>query len=363
MTRVVHVARYRQPMLDRKMAILAGAGEFAVSLVRPAPARALPEPLDGPPIDQVVWLPLIGHNPHTAVYRALTFALQRLRPDLIHAEEEPDSITALQIVCARRLFAPRARLVLHTWQNINRQKRWHVWRVIRTVLAQADGVLGSTAEAVELLHTLGFHGLTDQVPQYGVDLTTFQPAAHRHADTFSILAAGRLIADKGFDTLIDAARLLDVRFRLTLIGDGPERQALEERGRSLNIHDRIDFLSRMSPPQLAAMMARADVLVLPSRTTSVWKEQFGRVLVEAMACGLPIVGSDSGAIPYVVGNAGLIFAEGNVNHLAERLRHLAESPALRAELGASGRQRVADQYSEQQIAARTAAFYRRVLST
>lgn len=346
------------------MALIAAAGDFEIAVLRPSPSRPLAiAPDNERHFSQAIWRRLMGTNPHTAVWRALTFALPRLQPDLIHAEEEPDSIGGLQIAMARRLFAPRARLILHTWQNVNREKRWHVWRVIRTVLSQADGVLCASNEAIDLLRLFGFRGLTAEVPQYGVDLNTFTRAnRHPPSDVFSILYAGRLIPEKGLDTLIDAVGRLNVPWQLTMLGDGPSRASLEAHSRTLRVSDRVHFVRRVPLSDVAQMMVGADVLVLPSRTTPVWKEQYGRVLVEAMACALPIVGSSSGAIPDVVDDAGLVFTEGNAAELADRLQRLAASPGLRHELGERGRVRVAERYSLEKIAAKTADFYRTVMT-
>jgi glycosyltransferase involved in cell wall biosynthesis len=102
-------------------------------------------------------------------------------------------------------------------------------------------------------------------------------------------------------------------------------------------------------------------VVLPSCTTRVWKEQFGRILVEAMACKVPVVGSDSGAIPEVVGNAGLIFPEGDVAMLAECLQRLKESPELRHELAERGYVRATTLYSQEHIGRLSVNFYKEVL--
>jgi len=108
------------------------------------------------------------------------------------------------------------------------------------------------------------------------------------------------------------------------------------------------------PAQYAAM----DVLTLPSRTCPNWKEQFGRVLIEAMACGVPVVGSDSGAIPSVIGDAGLVFPEGNAVALRDHLAALRDDVALRRSLGERGRQRVLACFTQERIAAQTVALYR-----
>ena len=103
-----------------------------------------------------------------------------------------------------------------------------------------------------------------------------------------------------------------------------------------------------------------DALVLPSHTTSTWKEQFGRVLIEAMACATPVVGSDSGEIPHVIGAAGLIYPERDCAALAAQLQLLLDEPRRRAELGGAGRRRVLAYFTMAQIAAQTVAVYRRM---
>jgi len=102
--------------------------------------------------------------------------------------------------------------------------------------------------------------------------------------------------------------------------------------------------------------------VLPSRTSSHWVEQFGRVLIEAMACGVAVVGSDSGEIPHVIGDAGLIFPEGDVAALRKQLARLQGNQALRRELGARGRARVMAHYTQAQVARDTVAFYRELIT-
>jgi glycosyltransferase involved in cell wall biosynthesis len=103
-----------------------------------------------------------------------------------------------------------------------------------------------------------------------------------------------------------------------------------------------------------------DALVVPSLTRGNWKEQFGRVIVEAMACGVPVIGSSSGAIPDVIGEAGLIVPEGDVRALADGLRRLAHHPDLRRRMAERGRQRVLERYTQAYVAAQTVAVYRQI---
>ena len=112
---------------------------------------------------------------------------------------------------------------------------------------------------------------------------------------------------------------------------------------------------------MPAFYRNLDVFILPSRTMSNWKEQFGRVLVEAMACGVPVIGSDSGEIPHVIGDAGVIFPEGDVRALTQKLQQLLVQPVERRHLGAAGRQRVLQQFTMQQIAAQTVQLYEKLM--
>ncbi len=299
------------------------------------------------------------NDPHRALYRTFSFWMPAAQPQLIHAEEEPDSLAALQVALARNLFAPRARLVLHTWQNLNRPKKPHVRAVIRLAFGQAQAILCATEGALRVLREMGYRGPADVIPPVGVDTRLFRPV-HRPptAGRFVVAYAGRLVPEKGVDTLLEALARLGPEVRLKVIGDGPARTALQGLAARLGLGDRVEWLPPVPADRMPEVFARVDVLVLPSRTTPVWKEQLGRVLLEAMACQVPVAGSDSGAIPEVVGDAGLIFPEGDAAALADCLQRLWDTPGLRRELGERGRARVVARYSQDQIAARTAEFYR-----
>jgi glycosyltransferase involved in cell wall biosynthesis len=112
---------------------------------------------------------------------------------------------------------------------------------------------------------------------------------------------------------------------------------------------------------MPAFYAGLDLYVQPSLTRTNWKEQFGRVLIEAMACQVPVIGSDSGEIPHVLGDAGLVFPEGNAAALRAQIETLRSDPSRRAQVGARGRRRVLDNYTQEIIASRTYAFYRRIV--
>jgi glycosyltransferase involved in cell wall biosynthesis len=129
---------------------------------------------------------------------------------------------------------------------------------------------------------------------------------------------------------------------------------------SLRLADRISWLDELHSGDMPAFYHSLDALVLPSLSRRNWVEQFGRVLIEAMACGTPVVGSQSGEIPGVIGDAGLTFPEGDSAALAQHLYRLQHDPRLWADLTHRGRRRVEAQFTQHLVASRTVQVYREI---
>jgi glycosyltransferase involved in cell wall biosynthesis len=378
MIRVAFIARYRDDSMRRKVELLAAEPDLSVHFICPRHWRD--ELLDvSQPSGVVNGVPQTAYamfgranDPHRALYRTLAFGFGAFRPDIIHAEEEPESLAALQIALARRLAAPRARLLLHTWQNLARPLKPHVRAVRRATLRAAAAVFCASTEAADLLQAQGYRRPTPVLPAIGVDTRVFQPdpAPPQTRAVFVVGYAGRLAAEKGLDTLIEAVAQLRANTQpgqspveLRLIGSGPQRAALAAQAQAAGLADYVTFTPALPPAQLAPALRALDVLVLPSRTTPAWKEQFGRVLTEAMACQVAVVGSSSGAIPEVIGDAGRVFPEGDAAALATALAQLRDNPAERQALAATGQARVQQHYTQAVIAQRTAEFYRMVMAS
>src|SRR5262249_53494161 len=107
---------------------------------------------------------------------------------------------------------------------------------------------------------------------------------------------------------------------------------------------------------------KMSVLVLPSLSTTKWREQLGHVLIEAMSIGVPVVGSDSGAIPEVIGEAGIVVPEGDARGLAEALRSLSVSKEVRESFATRGHVRAIASYTNDKIAQRLHSFWESALS-
>ena len=181
---------------------------------------------------------------------------------------------------------------------------------------------------------------------------------HRpHPDTldptppkFTIGFVGRLAIEKGIFDLFNAFSALNDDSHLLFVGDGPDRRQLENLAVERGLSNRVIFSGLVPREKLGTYYGRMSVLVLPSRSTPSWKEQFGVVLAEAMVSGIPVIGSSSGAIPEVVGEAGFVFPEGDVASLTEHLRTLRDDAQVRLALAASGRARGMAMYTPQAIA-------------
>ena len=216
-----------------------------------------------------------------------------------------------------------------------------------------------TQSAADVWRAKGYTGPLSVIPQFGVDPDLFSPPELPRSgeEPFTVGFAGRLVAEKGGAVLLDALAQLPVAWRLRIAGDGPEKAALIAQAGRSGAADRLSFVALPST-EMPNYYRGLDALAIPSLTRPNWKEQFGRVIVEAMACGVPVVGSDSGAIPDVIGDAGRVVPEGDVTALSAALRDLAVSPDLRRDLGARGRVRVLAQYTQKQVAAQTVEVYR-----
>nr|MCU0622828.1 glycosyltransferase [Gemmatimonadaceae bacterium] len=183
-----------------------------------------------------------------------------------------------------------------------------------------------------------------------------------------VLFLGRLVARKGAHVLLEAfARLAPAQPDATLriVGDGPERRALEARAATLGLADRVTFVGAVAPSAVADEYARAAVFAMPAITD--WKgeqEGFGLVLVEAMRAGLPVVASASGGIGDIVrdGETGRLVAEGDAGALADALTALLARPADAARLGDAGRRDVTARYAPEAIARTFDAVYRRAVA-
>ncbi|WP_344256244.1 glycosyltransferase [Terrabacter carboxydivorans] len=310
------------------------------------------------PGEPVVPAGTVGSHPALFVYdpRPLWRALGR-PVDVIDVHEEPFALATAEVLALRWLRRQRAPYLLYSAQNIDKRHpvpfRW----LERAALRHATGVNVCNDAAGRIVERKGFPGRARTI-DLGTDLAAFTPGEYavtpRPVPVVGF--AGRLDAAKGVEVLLRAAAL-EPGLRLRLVGDGPQRRELEALARTLGIDDRVELLGALAPEQLPDFYRSLDVLAVPSLTTASWVEQFGRVAVEAMACGTPVVVSDSGALPEVVGDAALVVPEGDAVALAKALSTVVHDPDVASRLRTSGLARAAET-SWDRIAVEQEAMYR-----
>jgi glycosyltransferase involved in cell wall biosynthesis len=289
--------------------------------------------------------------------RALKALLRDRRPDLVQIEEEPVSIVAKQVVgAARRLGIP---VVVLTHQNVDLQLDWWLrWRH-RRMLRKLTGLVAASDLAGTLVRADAPNLPIAVIPQLGA-LAPHQPQHVPH-EGLAIGFVGRLVPQKGLDSLLQALALQrSAKWRLTIVGDGPERERLEQLASELRLAARVRWTGGLPAEQVANLWPNLDVLVMPSRSSEQWREAKGQVLMEAMANEVAVLGTDSGVIPELIGDAGIVVPDGDLAGLGAALERLSDHNTRRT-LAQAARARALRLYSDDAIAERTLEFWKQVV--
>jgi glycosyltransferase involved in cell wall biosynthesis len=279
------------------------------------------------------------------------------KPDVIQVEEEIFSLCAFEAAFWARLF--RKPMVVFGWENQLRSlslfRRW----IRDFVMGATTLYLAGNQDGAEVMRSWNYQGQIEVMPQMGVDTELFTPpekkSPEESQEPINIGFLGRLVPEKGLDILFTAVSQLqeqDLDFQVTLCGSGQSEADLREAAKMQQISERLIWRGAVPHEAAPIELSKFDVLVLPSRTIATWKEQFGHVIIEAMAMGIPVVGSSCGEIPHVIARDDLIFPEGNSVALAEILKRLICDRNWREEMGNYGIERVKQHYSHERIAQR-----------
>lgn len=311
------------------------------------------------------WFPRVP-LPNEFVFRSgLAQVVRAFQPTIIDAAEEPFSAVMGQILALRHMFAPHAKLLFYSFQNIVKRYPPPFSLIEQQAFRSASAACVSVSEVGTVLRRKGYTGpITINPP--GVDEALFRPLpAARTAARAELGVApdapvlgylGRLTPEKGIQDIVAALPLLAPATRLLIIGGG-ERGHIEQQARTLGVGRQLLFTGAVDRLETPRLFSTIDALVVPSRTTPHWKEQFGRVIAEAMLCGTPVIGSASGAIPEVLGGTGIIVPEASPQAIAHAAQLLFGQPQLAAALSAHGRSWALERYTWAQVAAQRAAIY------
>jgi glycosyltransferase involved in cell wall biosynthesis len=281
--------------------------------------------------------------------------IRRLQPDVIVIEEESHSLAALEWgMAASRLGVPFGVQVAET---LDRSLPTLIVRSRKRILRNAAFVMARSPAAGHLASEWGARGEVALVPHAVPSWPTCRE--RRPSGPFTVGYAGRLVPEKGLDDLVTAVLRMETPARLLLVGDGPMRDQLQRMAPS------VEVIVGRRHEEMDKVFTEMDVLVLPSRATATWEEQFGRVLVEALWCGTPVVGAESGQIPWVVNTTGggRTYPEGNISALSMILDELAGDPDQRDALASQGRYVVEKMFSAEAVAITLATLLGRIRSS
>ncbi len=301
--------------------------------------------------------------------------MREFRPQIIQVEQGAKSLAYAQMITLNQFLGLKAKNLFFTWWNLPYTLKFPVLQLENYNLRHTDGAIVGNQDGAEVLRQRGYHKALRVMPQLGVDERLFQPQSQpklraqlglQPAD-FVVGFVGRFVEEKGLLTLIKAlVNLNDRPWKLLLLGRGALKETLLEQAKQAGVRDRLIWVESVPHADVFRYINVMNALVLPSETapqfktltSSGWKEQFGHVLIEAMACQVPVIGSDSGEIPNVIGKAGLVFPEGNVAALSDRLTQLIDQPDYARDMGQRGYQRAIAHYTNHALAKELLSFYR-----
>jgi len=305
--------------------------------------------------------------------------LRQFRPHIIQVEQGSKALGYAQLITLNRLLGLKAKNLFFTWWNLPYTLKFPISLLETYNLRHTDGIIVGNRDGADILRQRGYQKAMQVMPQLGVDESLFRPQAQPdlaaqmgiQAGDFVVGFVGRFVEEKGLLTLARAlAGLGDRPWKWLLLGRGPLQDALMQQATTDGISDRLIWVESVPHDDVPRYINLMSTLVLPSQTTYQfktltavgWKEQFGHVLIEAMACQVPVIGSDSGEIPYVIEDAGLTFPEGNVDALRDRLLQLMSHPNLATDLAKRGYERAMAHYTNRAIAQQQLDFYKQVLT-
>lgn len=269
--------------------------------------------------------------------------LRRFKPDIIDLVEEPFSYVAFQILLAKKLFSPKSKIVFNTGHTSTQSLGRSFDYIQKKLFKNAPAALTRSDTTENWLRESGYEGRIFMVGN-GVNLKRYRPSPEHEflpGGKLRLLYIGRVVRPKGLQYLIEALSILqDRHWELSIIGDGPYTQELKQQIQNAGLSDRIHFRGSVLMEEVPSVLHQADLLVLPSFSEGKWSEIFGRVIIEAQACGIPVIASRNGGIPRVLNNEACLFPEKDSKAIADVLAKIGWDKHKLAEHAARGLENV-----------------------
>ena len=330
-----------------------------------------------------ILLPVVSPAAHRGqqlwTYRGLGRTLRCLRPDVIHVESEPWGGLTLQTLLLTRVSRLGSPICVHGADSIY----WHGSRLERSIrrivlsmaLPHVSAFVSRNSAGLRLATEVGLKASTPTrvLPAVVPDPNVFQPPTDEQRrqlrEQFQlpehdvvVAYVGRLVEQKGLRDLLEAARLPEAGDPYIAIwGSGPLASLVEEALGTGGVRGR--YGGPLPRSEVANALRAADVVAVPSRSKTDWREHFGRVVVEAMFSGCAVVAYASGAIPEVAGDGGVLVNEGDVDALAAAMGRLIKDEPFRVERAKLGRQQALARFDPNVVAGELIELWRELPRT
>ena len=290
--------------------------------------------------------------------------------NLIHCWEEPFTAAGAQVA----FHTKKTPLVFYTFQNLSKRYPPPFAHMESYAVTKSAGWIaaGKEVEATLLQSTAGYREKPHRVLPLGVDMSVFRRDPAARAIIMQKLGwvqtgppvvgfLGRFVPEKGLRLLTRAVDGVRVEWRAVFIGSGPEESFLRQW--AAKYRERVRIITNVHHSEVPAYLNAVDILCAPSQTARHWREQFGRMLIEAFATEVAVIGSDSGEIPHVMGDAGLVVGENEEAGWARAISELLDDPARRDELAKRGLQRARELFSWPVIARQHVEFFEELMAS
>lgn len=293
--------------------------------------------------------------------------LKEFKPDIIDIHEEPYSLSCIQIVLLASIFSSKSKIVFYSAQNIFKKYPLPI-RIFEMIVGKkAVGAYTCTKDISKVLKKRGFNKYIMEIP-LGYDNKKFR-VMEKDKELISKLNLngyvfgyiGRLELEKGILNLIEALREMpkDDNWCCLIVGNGTLKADIKEKVVEYKLSEKIIMIDAIEIEEVPKYINLLDYMIVPSITLKNIKEQFGRIIVESMACGVPVIGSTCGAVPEVIGDAGIVYNEDDIEELTGVLKKLIGDDNKRRELSLKSIIR-AKEFSWEMISNKFNDFYIRI---
>lgn len=326
------------------------------------------EPLHEEPCDLISLDTYGSRFVHCFIYESKLRSILKQNWNLIHCWEEPYVLAGAQVSFFKDTNMP---IVYHTAQNIRKTYPPPLCWTEQYTMHRASGWIGCGHSVIGTLKdSPSYSNKPKRMIPLGVDIETFQTNLSIRKETLRKLEwedsqipvigyTGRFVAEKGVSFLMCVLDKIKSPWRALFVGNGILESQMRAWAKSYG--DQVRIVTDARHFDMPAYLNAMDLLCAPSQTTKKWREQFGRMIIEAFACGVPVIGSDSGEIPYVIGDAGIIVSEKDEEEWVRQISQLLENPEKRKSLALAGRERAETKYAWSVIARQYLDFFEEIL--